>query len=162
MQQLIQDLRYAVRGLIKKPGFTFIAVMTLALGIGANSAIFSAINALLLKPLPIPNQDRVVAIWEKNPSRGINHNEVAFANYLDWRGQNHSFDQLAMERWWSTNLTGGDMPERIQGFLVSSNFFDVVGVRAVTFFPMKTSRGRIAWPSSPIVCGSGDSDRIPP
>ncbi len=131
MGSLFSDFRYAIRNLIKRPGFTAIAVMTLAIGIGANSAIFSAINALLLEPLPIPNQDRVVAIWEKNPSRGVEHNEVAFANYLDWRAQNHSFDQLALERWWSTNLTGGDMPERIQGFLVTTNFFDVVGVKPV-------------------------------
>ena len=131
MGSLFGDIRYAIRNLIKRPGFTVIAAMTLALGIGANTAIFSAINALLLKPLPIPNQDRVVAIWDKNPGRGVEHNEVAFANYLDWRAQNHSFDQLALERWWSTNLTGGDMPERIQGFLVSANFFDVIGIKPV-------------------------------
>src|ERR1044072_6609344 len=129
MESLFSDIRYAVRSLLKRPGFTTIAVITLALGIGANSAIFSAINALLLKPLPIPNQDRVVAIWDKNPGRGYQHNEVAFANYLDWRAQNHSFDHLALERWWSTNLTGGDTPERIIRFLVTSNFFDVVGVK---------------------------------
>jgi len=131
MESLFSDLRYAVRNLIKRPGFTAIAVVTLAVGIGANSAIFSAINALLLKPLPIPNQDRVVAIWDKNPSRGVKHNEVTFPNYLDWRAQNRSFDHLALERWWSTNLTGGDTPERIQGFLVTTNFFDVVGVKPV-------------------------------
>jgi putative ABC transport system permease protein len=131
MDSLFSDIRYAVRNLIKRPGFTLIAIVTLALGIGANSAIFSAINALLLKPLPIPNQDRVVAIWDKEPNRGLEHNEVAFANYLDWRAQNHSFDHLALERWWSTNLTGGDTPERIQGFLVTTNFFDVVGVKPV-------------------------------
>src|SRR5215831_7851277 len=129
MGSLFSDVRYAIRNLIKRPGFTAVAVLTLALGIGANTAIFSAINALLLKPLPIAKQDRVAAIWERNPSRGVEHNEVAFANYLDWRAQSHSFDQLALERWWSTNLTGGDMPERIQGFLVTTNFFDVVGVK---------------------------------
>jgi putative ABC transport system permease protein len=131
MDSLLSDIRYAVRNLLKRPGFTAIAVVTLALGIGANSAIFSAINALLLKPLPIPNQDRVVAIWDKNPSRGVVHDEVTVANYLDWRAQNHSFDQLALERWWSTNLTGGETPERVQGFLVTTNFFDVVGVKPI-------------------------------
>src|SRR2546423_15694219 len=113
MESLFSDIRYAIRNLLKRPGFTAIAVVTLALGIGANSAIFSAINALLLKPLPIPNQDRVVAIWDKNPSRGVDHNEVAFANYLDCRAQNHLFDQLAIERWWSTNPTSGGVPELI-------------------------------------------------
>ena len=131
MESLFSDIRYAIRSIIKRPGFTTIAVVTLALGIGANTAIFSAINALLLKPLPIPDQDRVVAIWDKNPSRGVEHNEVAFANYLDWRAQNHSFEHLALERWWSTNLTGGDTPERIQGFLVTANFFDLLRIKPV-------------------------------
>jgi putative ABC transport system permease protein len=145
MDSLLADLRYGIRSLLKRPGFSAIAIITLALGIGANSAISSAINALLLKPLPIPNQDRVVAIWDKNPSRGVDHNEVAFANYLDWRAQNHSFDQLALERWWSINLTGSDMPERIQGFLVSSNFFDTVGVKPVqgrNFLPDENESGK--------------------
>ncbi|HZI49644.1 MAG TPA: ABC transporter permease, partial [Pyrinomonadaceae bacterium] len=147
MESLFSDIRYALRNLLRRPGFTAVAVITLALGIGANSAIFSAINALLLKPLPIPNQDRVVAIWDKDPGRGLDHNEVAFANYLDWRAQSHSFDQLALERWWSTNLTGGDTPERIQGFLVSSNFFDVVGVKPAqgrNFLPDENEPGKDA------------------
>ncbi len=131
MESLLSDVRYAVRNLIKRPGFTAIAVITLALGVGANSAIFSTINALLIKPLPIPEQDRVIAIWDKAPSRGIEHNEVAMANYLDWRTQNKSFEHLALERWWSTNITGGDTPERIQGFLVTANFLDVIGVKPI-------------------------------
>jgi putative ABC transport system permease protein len=131
MESLFSDIRYGVRNLLKRPGFTAIAVLTLALGIGANSAIFSSIYALLINPLPFPNQDRVVALWDKNPSRGVQHNEVSMADYLDWRGQSHSFDHLALERWWSTNLTGGDTPERIQGFLVTANFFDALGVKPV-------------------------------
>src|SRR6476659_3088210 len=114
MESLLSDVRYAVRNLLRRPGFTIIAVITLALGIGANTAIFSAINALLLKPLPFPELDRVVAIWDKLPSRGVLHNEVAMANYLDWNSQNQSFEQLAVYRWWSANLTGVDTPERIQ------------------------------------------------
>src|SRR6266576_1433987 len=129
MTNLRNDIRYAIRSLIKRPGFTVIAVVTLALGIGANTAIFSAINALLLKPLPFPELDRVVAIWDKAPIRGIVHNEVAMANYLDWREQNQSFEQLALYRWWSANLTGVDPPERIQGFLVTANFLDVLGMK---------------------------------
>src|SRR2546423_2067621 len=131
MESLFSDVRYAIRNLIKRPGFTAIAVITLALGIGANSAIFSTIYALLVNPLPFPGQERVVAIWDKAPSRGVQHNEVAMANYLDWRAQNNSFDHLALERWWSTNLTGADTPERIQGFLVTANFLDVVGVKPI-------------------------------
>lgn len=131
MASLQHDIRYAVRGLIKRPGFTCIAVITLALGIGANSAIFSAVNALLLKPLDFPDLDRVVAIWDKVPSRGVVHNEVAMANYLDWRDQSQSFEQLALYRWWSTNLTGVDPPERIQGFLVTANFLDTLGIKPI-------------------------------
>ena len=131
MDSLLKDFHYAMRNILKRPGFTAIAVITLALGIGANTAIFSSINALLIKPLPFPDLDRVVAIWDKAPSRGVEHNEVALANYLDWRAQNRSFEQLALYRWWSTNLTGGDTPERIQGFLVTTNFLDVVGIKPI-------------------------------
>src|ERR1041385_7029061 len=117
MENLLSDIRYALRNLLRRPGFTIIAVVTLALGIGANTAIFSAINALLLKPLPFPELDRVVAVWDKVPSRGVLHNEVTVANYLDLKTQNRSFEQLALYRWWSPNLTGVETPERIQGFL---------------------------------------------
>jgi putative ABC transport system permease protein len=128
MDSLLSDIRYGVRNLIKRPGFTAIAVLTLALGIGANSCIFSAINALLLKPLPIPNQDRVMTIWDKDLSHW-DHNEVTMANYLDLRAQNQSFEQLALYSWWSANLTGVETPERVQGFQVTANFFDAIGVK---------------------------------
>jgi len=131
MDLLIKDIRYGVRGLVKRPGISFIAIITLAIGIGANSAIFSAVNALLLKPLPFPELNRVVAIWDKMPSRGVLHNEVTVANYLDWRAQSQSFEQLALYRWWSTNLAGVEQPERIQGFLVTANFFDALGMKPI-------------------------------
>src|SRR4029079_1322232 len=129
MDNFLNDIRYAVRNLIKRPGFTSIAVVTLALGIGANSSIFSAINALLLKPLPFANEDRVMTIWDRNPIRGMEHNEVTMANYLDWKAQNRSFEKLALYSWWSTNLTGLDTPERLQGFQVTGNFFDAIGAK---------------------------------
>ena len=131
MDSLRTDIQYALRSLSKRPTFTLIAVITLALGIGANTAIFSAINALLLKPLPFPELDRVVAIWDKVPSRGVTRNEVTVANYLDWQSQSQSFDQLALHRWWSANLTGIDSPERIQGFLITANFFDALGMKPI-------------------------------
>src|SRR5687767_130604 len=99
MDAFLNDIRYAVRNLMKRPGFTLIAVLTLAVGIGANSAIFSAIHALLMKPLAFPEIDRVVAIWEKNPISGRLHDEVTVANYIDWRDQSQSFEQLALYRW---------------------------------------------------------------
>jgi putative ABC transport system permease protein len=131
MDNLVSDIRYAIRSLIKRPGFTLIAVVTLALGIGANSVIFSAINALILKPLPIPNQDRVVAVWDKNVSRGVERNEATMANFLDWQSQSQSFESLGLYRWWSPNLTGIETPERLQGFLVTAGFFDVAGVKPI-------------------------------
>jgi putative ABC transport system permease protein len=131
MDNLLNDIRYAIRSLTKRPGFTLIAVITLALGIGANSVIFSAINALLLKPLTFPELDRVVAIWDKNTTRGVSRNEVAMANYLDWKAQSQSFEHLGLYRFWSPNLTGGETPERLQGFLVTAGFFDVAGVKPI-------------------------------
>ncbi len=145
MNNLRNDIRYALRNLSKRPGFTLIAVVTLALGIGANTAIFSAVNALLLKPLPFPQLDRVVAVWDKLPSRGVLHNEVAMANYIDWRAQNQSFEQLALYSWWSANVTGGDTPERIQGFLVTANFLDAIGIKPImgrNFYPEENQPGK--------------------
>ena len=131
MENLLSDTRYAIRNLLRRPGFTLIAVVTLALGIGANTTIFSVINSLILKPLPLPELDRVVAVWDKLPSKGVMHNEVTFANYLDLKNQNQTFEQLALYRWWSPNLTGVETPERLQGFLVTANLFDALGVKPI-------------------------------
>ena len=131
MESLRSDIRYALRNLLKRPTFTIIAVLTLAIGIGANAAMFSAFHALLRNPLPFPDLDRVVAIWDRQPSLGYTHNEVAVANYVDWKAQSQSFEQLALYRWWNVNLTGGDTPERIQGFLGTANFFDVLGMKPI-------------------------------
>jgi putative ABC transport system permease protein len=147
MESLLSDVRYAVRNLFRRPGFTIIAVITLALGIGANTAIFSAINALLLKPLPFPELDRVVAVWDKLPNRGVQRNEATVANYLDWQSQTQSFEQLALYRWWSANLTGVDPPERIQGFLVTANFLDTTGMKPIlgrNFLPEENQPGKDA------------------
>jgi len=127
LEELWQDLRYGARMLVKKPGFTLIAVITLALGIGANTAIFSVINALLLNPLPFPELDRVVAVWEKGLE--VERTETTVANYLDWRAQNRSFEHIAIYRWWAVNMTGIEPPERVTGFLVSPNFLDALGVK---------------------------------
>jgi putative ABC transport system permease protein len=129
MDGFLKDIRYGVRSLMKRPALAFIAIITLAIGIGANSAIFSVVNALLIKPLPFPELERIVAIWETQPSRGVVRNEASMANYLDWRAQNQTFEQMGLYRWWSASLTGQDTPERIQGFLVTGNFLDVLGVK---------------------------------
>ena len=131
MDTFLNDIRYAVRNLLKRPAFTLVAAITLALGIGANTAIFSSVYALLLKPLPFHDLDRVVTVWDSYPSKGVVRNEVSMANYLDWKAQNQSFEQLALYSWWSTNLTGLESPERIQGMTVTANFFDALGVKPI-------------------------------
>jgi FtsX-like permease family/MacB-like periplasmic core domain len=129
MRSLFQDVRYGWRMLLKKPGFTIVAALALALGIGANSAIFSIINAILLKPLPLDDLDRIVALWEKVPSRGVEHIEASVANYLDWRAQSDSFENLAIYTWWSANLGAIEPPERVRGFYVTPNLLDTVGIK---------------------------------
>lgn len=128
MDSILRDLKFSIRSLLKRPTLTLIAILTLALGIGANSAIFSVVNALLLNPIDAPALDRVLAVWETQPARGVVRNEVAMANFLDWRAQNQTFEKMGLYRWWSTNLTGTETPERVQGFQVTANFFDVIGV----------------------------------
>ena len=131
MDAFLNDIRYAFRNLIKRPGFTLIAVLTLGIGIGANTAMFSSIYALLIKPLAFPELDRVIAVWEKNAVNGRVHDEVTVGNYIDWRDQSQSFEQLALYSGWSVNLSGVDSPERIQGYLVTSNFMDATGLKPI-------------------------------
>src|SRR5262245_25132648 len=129
MRSLFQDVRYGWRMLLKKPGFTIVAALALALGIGANSAIFSIINAIVFKPLPFDDLDRIVAVWEKAPGQGAERITVSVANYLDWREQSNSFENLAIFMYWSANLSGADTPERVRGYQVSPNLLDVLGVK---------------------------------
>src|SRR6266536_2108606 len=92
---IMSDLKFAFRQLVNKPGFTAVAVLTLALGIGANTAIFSIIHGVLLKPLPYPEPDRLVTLWERSPQRGIEQESVSGPNYLDWRAQNSVLLEMA-------------------------------------------------------------------
>src|SRR5262245_60705021 len=139
MQTLWQDLRYGARMLLKNPGFTAVAVFTLALGIGANAAIFSVVNAVLLKPLPFAEPDRLGWVWG-NIRNGGSRASVSPLDYLDYRAQNTTFEQFAATFSIPTfiNLTGGDMPERLEGRVVTGNFFQALGVNAAlgrTFLP---------------------------
>jgi len=138
MGTLGQDLRYGVRMLVKKPGFTLIAVITLGLGIGANTAIFSVVNAVLLNPLPYREPDRLMRFWETNPLKHWTQATVAPANLLDWQQQSQSFTEIAayigsdkkgptLSGW---ELNAGDEPERVQGLLVTGNLFAVLGADA--------------------------------
>ena len=131
MESLIKDIRYAVRGLRKRPGFTLIAILTLALGIGANTAIFSVVNAVLLRPLPFTDPDRLAVIWEEASFAGFPRNTPAPANYFDWKKQNQSFEDMAATASTSFNLTGDGEPERVAAYRVSSNFFPLLGVQPI-------------------------------
>ena len=129
MDTLLQDIRFGYRMLKKAPGFTVVAVIVLALGIGANTAIFSVVNAVLLRPLPYPQPDRLVQVWHTPPQSsfpGVTRFAVSPANYLDWVNQNHSFEQMAIYGFASLNLTGKGEPESILATPVSSNFFSVL------------------------------------
>src|SRR4029453_11778846 len=94
MDSLIKGIRFAIRGFWRQPGFTAIVVVTLALGIGANTAIFSVVNALLLRPLPFTEPEKLMEVWETNIKQGKKH-DVSYPNFADWRDQNHSFQQIA-------------------------------------------------------------------
>jgi putative ABC transport system permease protein len=127
MDALLQDLRHALRRLAKSPGFTLAAVATLALGIGATTAIFSIVNAVLIKPLSFTDPDRLVIVWERFGARNQNTNVVNPANYLDWRDRATSFSNLAAFGWTQRTFTG-DAPELVQGRAVTANFFRTVGL----------------------------------
>src|ERR1041385_6131332 len=124
MQRLIQDLRYAIRSLSKRPGLTAVALITLALGIGANSAIFSVVNAVVLRPLPYAEPDRLVMLWETMP--GSDRRSVAPGNFVDWRDQNRTFEKLAATYYGNFNLSGEGESERIDGATITSNFMEVL------------------------------------
>jgi len=128
MESLLQDVRYAARMLRKSPGFTAVAVITLALGIGANTSMFSTVNAMLLHPFPFPHLDRIVAVWETVPRQNEQRLVVAPANFLDWDAQNKSLDQLAAMHGWNVNLTGSGLAERVEAYQVTSKFFPLLGM----------------------------------
>jgi putative ABC transport system permease protein len=145
LETLFQDIRFGLRMLRKYPGFTTVAVLTLAIGIGATSAIFSVVDPLLIHPLPFQRMDQLVKVWESIPSRGVERNEVAQANYTDWRAQNDVFDHLGFYYWWTVNVSGIEVPERVQGFLVSPDLFPALGVNPVLgrwFLPEEEQPGK--------------------
>lgn len=132
MQTLSQDLRYGARMLAKNPGFTAIAVLTLALGIGANTAIFSYLNAWLIKPLPYPRSDRLFILESHDKKRGWTSESLSStASFLDFQKQNTSFDQTVGWTSWNFNLTGDGTPALIEGGRVSWNYFDVLGAKPI-------------------------------
>ncbi|HEX7173829.1 MAG TPA: ABC transporter permease [Pyrinomonadaceae bacterium] len=127
MGTLLQDIRYGLRGLWRQPAFTLVAVCSLALGIGANTAIFSLVNAVLLKPLPFADSERLVMVWEDASVIGAPRDSVAPANFVDWKTQNQVFDEMAVLSWQSFNITGDGEPERVTAYAVTANVFPLLG-----------------------------------
>jgi putative ABC transport system permease protein len=131
--------------MLKRPGFTVAVVFTLALGIGANTAMFSVVNALLVRPLPLAEPERIVYVWENNLQAGLRRGIASPANFSDWRERNRVFEQMSAWRTWFYTLTGGDKPEQMWGVRASANFFQLLGVSAHvgrTFLPEEDSPGR--------------------
>lgn len=128
VENFIQDLRYGVRMLAKNPGFTAVAVLTLALGIGANTAIFSVLNAVVLRPLPYKDPGRLAVVWTDNQRQNLHEERTSYPNFDDWKRQNRVFEDMAFCSSFTVNLTGGEEPERIVAARVTSNLFSMLGV----------------------------------
>ncbi|HTD86285.1 MAG TPA: ABC transporter permease [Candidatus Binatia bacterium] len=152
---MINDFKFALRTLLKSPGFTFIAVVTLGLGIGANTAIFSVVNAVLLRPLPYPRADRLVILNETSAAQP--EISVAFPDYLDWQRDNSAFEHLSLSRRESYNLSGlpGREAEQISGALVTASFFKVVGLAPEIGRVFTEEEDRVGGPALAVI-----SDRL--
>ena len=143
MQTLLQDVRFGLRMLAKNPGFTAVAVITLGLGIGANTAIFSFVDAVLLKPLPFSHPERIVMVWEKPPDGG--RNVVSTLNFLDWKNQNTVFEAMAAQGGATMTLSGADQPVMLRVGLVSAPYFNIFGAEPLlgrTFAPDEDQPGK--------------------
>ena len=140
LADLLHDTRFAVRQYAKSPGFTIVAVLTLALGIGANTAMFSVVNGVLLRPLPFPDPDALVRVYEVVPQLG--RFSVAPANFLDWRDQNKTFERMAAFTVGSDTLAEGDAPERVINAYVSWDLFDLLRVKPLSRPDLRSRRRR--------------------
>jgi predicted permease len=147
VNSLLQDLRYALRAFLKNPGFTCVVILSLAIGIGANTAIFSIANALLLHPLPYKNSNRLVILWNRSPGLGITQDWFSTAQYFDIKFNHSGFDQLAIAIGGNFNLTGQGDPERVGVIRISSNLLPMLGAEPMAgrlFLPAEDSPGRAA------------------
>src|SRR5574341_747319 len=145
MQSLWQDLRFGARMIKKNPGFAAVAALAIALGIAANTFIFSAVDALILRPFSFPNEARLVSLFERKPSIGIEHAAVSPGNVIEWRAQSKTLQEVVVMRSREHTLSGDGPPERYSGTGVSAAFFDALGVRAQlgrTFRPGEDEAGR--------------------
>jgi putative ABC transport system permease protein len=148
IESVFADIRYAIRGCLKKPGFTAVAILTLALGIGANTAIFSVVHAVLLEPLPFRDPGRLVHIWHVPPQSsfpGMTRFAVSAANFLDWQKQNHVFTEMALASGGAYEITGEGKPETLIASTVTQDFFSILGVQPLygrVFVPEEDRPGR--------------------
>jgi len=145
MQSFFQDVRYALRQLRSAPGFTLVAVLSLALGIGANTAIFSLVNAVLLRPLPYKDADRLVTVWGYNRTRGFDTDLVSPLDFADWRSKSRSFEGMAASTDTMYTFTGQGEPALIIAYSFSAEYFHVLGVAPMlgrTFLPEEEQEGR--------------------
>lgn len=145
MTTVLQDLRYGWRMLVKSPGFTTVAGLALALGIGSSTAIFSVVDEVLLHSLPYPHSEQIVSVSDTERSTGALSHDAAPANFLDWAAQNDVFSEVAASRGWQANLTGEDQPERVRVTMASGSFFPLFGVNAMpgrTFGKEQAKPGR--------------------
>src|SRR5687767_2229146 len=128
MQTLLLDLRYGIRTLLKKPGFTAVAILSIALGIGANTAVFSVVNAVLLKSLPFKEPDRIALLWGKTTTEGVldDRNQVSATDVADFRSQNSVFEEVAAYTNWMPILSGDGQAERLPSLQVGEGFFQVM------------------------------------
>src|SRR5215510_6212080 len=145
MEILWQDLRQGVRSLFNQPTFTIVAVITLALGVGANTAIFSVVHAVLLRSLPYTDADRLVMVWETRRSNPSGQNVINLGNFFDWKEQNRVFEDMAAFRGASVNLTSGGEPEEIPSQIATTGLFNILGVNPIlgrTFAPDEGKPGQ--------------------
>jgi len=129
LENLLQDARYGMRMLVKNPGFTAVVVLTLALGIGANTAIFSVVNGVLLSPLPFPNAKRIVSMFQDKPN--FPKGSISYPNFLDWQHDNRTFESIAAYRWADGSISGVGEPEEVKAQRVSATFFPILGVKPI-------------------------------
>lgn len=144
MDSLLRDIKFSARSLLKYPGFAAVAVLTLALGIAANTTIFSTVDALIRHPFSFPNQERLLVLWEQNLAVGNVRGSVAPGNFTDWREQNQTCEQLVAVQQKAYDLSDGARPERFPGYTVTEGFFDALGVKAAqgrTFLPEESQPG---------------------
>src|SRR5947207_4378498 len=131
MNTLLYDLRYGFRMLLKNPGFTFAALITLALGIASSTAIFSVIDGVLLHPLPYPDSEKIVTLTQTMRSTGAPSGACTPGNYVDWAAQNGVFSIMAASSGQQANLSDGDRPERIRSTMITSSFFPLFGISPI-------------------------------